>query len=1105
MTTSFDKDLLLALAQRKLVPFVGAGASLGVNQAGATQQFPSWQQLLKRLVGVLQPKDATAAMRVQVTIEDGDLLDAADIALRKLGKAAFADTVVQAVSVPKEACDLRLTKAIWGLKPRLVVTTNYDCVLQWGGADTNPRVVLNSSHRELQSLFDESPRRPVWHLHGHMDTADSLILAPSQYRRLYSAMNDPGSDLQGAAQTLSVLFTRTPVLFIGFSMSDDYVLDAISQGLQAFRGYAPPRWALLKRGDDRSRQLWEQFQVRVLEYDDHGQPLIDLLQSLAAAAGGRSIQQEASQIQNLPVIPQLCTDYARQQCANVLPLGIQPIADLSISLQSVYVPALVENDRAEATAEAAAEAEEKSADDRQPSWQLLMQRLGSDSLYLAGDAGYGKSTFCRWLCLQVLAPQSQQFVVAGPDEFQEVVPESLQGRLPVFIPFRDLVDEVRSQPRQSAMSAAEFLALLQKWAGRRAAETGVTPALLGAWLKAGRALLIFDGIDELPTAATAADFQWNPKNVVVESLPLVLREWGQLGNRVLLTSRPYGLEDNQRQALQRAGAVSCSLQPLPDELQTLLVQRWFAVLPKYSKGPLAEAAKMLQAVRSIPRVNELISSPLQLTAICVVYGQGGELPKDIHDLYNRLVRSSLSSRYQNDTVLVEQTRNRLARIAWGLHTGDPFESGRRNPLAESGFEEIEQILTAYEQSNPQTNAGQVQVTQLREELLQRSGLLVPKAEGKAAFQHLSFQEFLAAESFSRVTTDDQRILGLFRTRGQVANWRETLKFLFGRRVWERDQSVMTDLAGQLLQHVEQQTPLQLPELAVVCCDAVHLLLDRGYQLPGVMQGCVRRLFRQSLEQLADLSARDQLGLLASRLGDDRPGLDFRTAEAWVMVPADEYSLGEKKDRRFLLQQPVEISRFPVTNAEFRKFVLAGGYDQQAYWQSGWEVKCDRNWTAPGSFALRGFDAATQPVVGVSWYEASAFCEWLTATDGEYQYSFPEEDLWEAAARGLQGFRYSWGDTWYRGHCNSRWLLGRTSVVGTFPQATSPCGAVDMTGNVWEWTSSLHQRGMSGRVLRGGSWGSSSDGCSAWYRSYGTPGSRDCDVGFRLARTLRPGP
>ena len=171
-------------------------------------------------------------------------------------------------------------------------------------------------------------------------------------------------------------------------------------------------------------------------------------------------------------------------------------------------------------------------------------------------------------------------------------------------------------------------------------------------------------------------FRSNPRNVVLASLPLAIREWHQSGNRLLLTSRPYGLEDNQLQDLVNAGVTSCSLQPLPDALQTLLVQRWFSVLPKYQQGPLAEAEKMLGAVRAIPRVNELIVSPLQLTAICVVYGQGGELPKDIHDLYNRMVRCSLSSRYANDTVRVEQNRSRLSRIAWGMHTGDPYEIGR---------------------------------------------------------------------------------------------------------------------------------------------------------------------------------------------------------------------------------------------------------------------------------------------------------------------------------------------------------------------------------------------------------------------------------------------
>ncbi|MFM7869032.1 MAG: SUMF1/EgtB/PvdO family nonheme iron enzyme, partial [Planctomycetaceae bacterium] len=103
----------------------------------------------------------------------------------------------------------------------------------------------------------------------------------------------------------------------------------------------------------------------------------------------------------------------------------------------------------------------------------------------------------------------------------------------------------------------------------------------------------------------------------------------------------------------------------------------------------------------------------------------------------------------------------------------------------------------------------------------------------------------------------------------------------------------------------------------------------------------------------------------------------------MWVPAGDYRLGEKKDRKFLLSQPVQISRYPVTNAEFWKFVEAGGYEQQAYWKSGWEEKCQRNWSSPGSYELRGFDAATQPVVRVSWYEASAFCEWMSVRDDEY--------------------------------------------------------------------------------------------------------------------------
>lgn len=87
---------------------------------------------MNALVVALETRqDEKGARRVASTIEDGDLLDAADIALRKLGKAAFADTVVRAVSVAKDDCDLALPRAIWGLNSQLIVTTNYQRALQW--------------------------------------------------------------------------------------------------------------------------------------------------------------------------------------------------------------------------------------------------------------------------------------------------------------------------------------------------------------------------------------------------------------------------------------------------------------------------------------------------------------------------------------------------------------------------------------------------------------------------------------------------------------------------------------------------------------------------------------------------------------------------------------------------------------------------------------------------------------------------------------------------------------------------------------------------------------------------------------------------------------
>ncbi len=1094
-----NEELLKAVGKGRLIPFVGAGVSLGVTQAAQTK-FPNWKQLLDRLEQVLRDRGDEVSIKganlLRATIDADDLLAAANLALKRLRKSAFTRAVIKAVSVQKHDCSLTLPQAIWGLNPKLVVTTNYDRVLQWAADHDEPKVVLNTSHGEIHRIFDHEERPKIWHLHGHMDTADSLILAPSQYKRLYSTMEGGQPDMAAAAQRLMELFTGHPLLFIGFSMSDAYVLDAIKRGLRTFKGFAYPRWALLKRGDSRTRELWENYEVRTIEFEDYGQPLIEILQQIAHASQQPEIQSTVTVLNSLPPIPPRCREYAREQCADVLPPGVQPDAELSISLQNVYVPAIVENNQPQIRTD-----EDLPTTTKEPSWQLLFNRLEDESLYVAGAAGYGKSTFAKWLRLQVLAPQSHQFKVPSAKEFQELLPESLRDRLPVLIPFRDIVDDLKSLPRQSAMSAAEFLELLCKWTNTYATKTGITAELLRSWLQAGRTLLILDGVDELPTVAVGPDFQWHPRNIVLDSLPLAVSDWLPRGNRILLTSRPYGLNPDQLKALQAAGLSSCSLQPLPEVLQTLLVERWFSVLPKYSSGASTEAQLMMRAVRGIPRVSELVASPLLLTAVCIVYEQGGELPKDIHDLYNSVVRCSLNARYKNDKVVVHIHRRQLGRIAWGMHTGDPFEPGRANPLASAGFSEIDGILTKYLETNPQTATGQQIVITMRDELLERSGLLLPKNAEKAAFQHLSLQEFLAAEWISELQ-QGQSITELFCSRGTVANWRETLQFLFCRQAEDRNQSVVTELAGHILCAVEQQTPLLAAELAAVACDAVNVLLDRKYQLPDDHKARLRRLFRQSLDQDAPLLARDQLGLTVGRIGDDRPELDLDNPAAWVTVPAGDYPLGDEKSQVFKLPNAVEVARFPVTNAQFRQFVEDGGYDNPKFWLSGWEEKCAGKWSEPRSYEFPDLAGPTQPVTGVSWYEAQAFCEWFNSRNTGYRYGLPTDNLWEATARGPSGNRYSWGDEWQETWCNNRSSkLQRPSVVGIFPHCQSFCGAIDMTGNVWEWTDTFYRETGYRRELRGG-WFfiNNPDNLRSAISYYNPPGYRNDYIGFRLSRT-----
>ncbi|MEM7032026.1 MAG: SUMF1/EgtB/PvdO family nonheme iron enzyme [Chloroflexota bacterium] len=212
-----------------------------------------------------------------------------------------------------------------------------------------------------------------------------------------------------------------------------------------------------------------------------------------------------------------------------------------------------------------------------------------------------------------------------------------------------------------------------------------------------------------------------------------------------------------------------------------------------------------------------------------------------------------------------------------------------------------------------------------------------------------------------------------------------------------------------------------------------------------------------------------------------------------------------------------ISRYPTTHAEYKRFIDDEGYQSKDYWTAaGWQWREKENRTQPDFWDDEAYNDPAQPVVGVSWYEAVAYCNWLADKSGK-PYRLPTEADWEKAARCSDGRRYPWGNTWDKNQCNNQESgPGKPTPVGQYPDDDFPHQVSDMVGQVWEWCSSKDESypynpddgrenldGNDARIVRGGSWASSSPAarCRCGYRSRHYPRIGAHHGGFRCARSL----
>jgi len=280
--------------------------------------------------------------------------------------------------------------------------------------------------------------------------------------------------------------------------------------------------------------------------------------------------------------------------------------------------------------------------------------------------------------------------------------------------------------------------------------------------------------------------------------------------------------------------------------------------------------------------------------------------------------------------------------------------------------------------------------------------------------------------------------------------------------------------------------------------------------------------------------------------------DAGTLPREVLVPAGEFTMGTSTDpwaldnerpARAVHVPAFRLDTVPVSNADYQRFIEDGGYRDPRWWSAeGWAHREREGLTAPlfwfrddgvgsgngkapsGGWLRRRFGRIEpvppdEPVLHVCWYEADAYARWAGRR-------LPTEQEWEKAARHDpvtgRSRRYPWGDAEPGPeHANLGQRHLQPAPVGSYPAGEAPCGARQLMGDVWEWTSSDfrgHQGycsfpyreysevffGADYKVLRGGSFAVDPVACRGTFRNWDYPIRRQIFCGFRTARDAELG-
>ncbi len=621
------------------------------------------------------------------------------------------------------------------------------------------------------------------------------------------------------------------------------------------------------------------------------------------------------------------------------------------------------------------------------------------------------------------------------------------------------------------------------------------------------------------------------------------------------------------------------VRPLDREQRQALARRVCASLD-FLRATEDVAADLTAAIEGRDDLRALCTTPVMVWTAAVIHRERDHLPEGRAALYDAYIDILLGAAYNEmegsgdahkaaigTHLTQEEQRQALSYAAFEVHRwsespeqrGQAGKTGRSVPVSRRDLSD--RFLAGYFAQRDWVGPGASAKAQARDFvnwLAERSGLLIESPEGFHFGEHLSMQEFLAGNYVAGHFGDDDAegfkafVAGSYRDTW----WRDAFRLAVGYTATPNGRQGNTFLRLMASQGSTADERLAALELAGTACAQLEALTRRRPSwYPSMREELTSQLYDALFEHPLDasLKARHQAGLALGHLWGypaaiDEPSRDPRFPGTlglpeFVSIPTGQFIMGrddtDRKDER--PAHPVHldeyaIAKYPVTNAMFRRFVDDGGYANADWWA---EAIGDERWqggvvrdvvgerTEPVYWTDERWNNPSQPVVGVTWYEAVAYCRWLTAklretnadlSPGE-EIRLPTEAEWERAAAynpaADHSRRYPWADEWAEGRANTKEAgLGQTTIAGLLAGGGSALGVMDMVGNVWEWcgdwygedyyrsSSTDNPRGPekgSMRVLRGGSYYSDRRSSRCGYRIWVNPGNWHNDRGIRLAR------